>query len=138
MKKYILSLVMLLVFCTAEAQSYREKHFLNKIEESSEVYIQEILKADLQQVKDVEGKDFWVVKWNNSLDEAYDNLVYWLSFSLSTYEDKEKLIEDWRGCKSFMRAYVLFEFDGFCDEHFADFLSRKEYMEVTDYLFNNL
>lgn len=138
MKKYILSLVMLLVFCTAEAQSYREKHFLNKIEESSEVYIQEILKADLQQLKDVDGKNFWVVKRNNPLDEAYDNLVYWLSFSLSTYEDKGQLIKDWRGCKSFMKVYVLFEFDGFCDQKFADFLKREEYLEVTDYLFKNL
>lgn len=139
MKKYILSLVMLFIFsCTTGAQSYKEKHFLDKIEESSNLYIQEILKADLQQLKDVEGKNFWVVKRNNPLDEAYDNLVYWLSFSLSTYEDKEKLIEDWRGCKSFMRVYVLFEFDGFCDKHFADFLSREEYLNITDYLFNNL
>lgn len=139
--KYISLLVMLFVFYNTGAQSYREKHFLNKVEESSNLYIQEMLKADLQQVKDVEGKDFWIVKRNNALDEAYDELVYWLSFSLSTYnvkEDRENIIKDWRGCKSFMRVYVLFEFDGFCDKHFADFLSREKYLDITDYLFNNL
>lgn len=144
MKRYILSLVLLfLTSICGCANKKAEDHYLTQIEEWASAYNLELLKADLQQIKDVEGKPFYVVKKSYSLDYAYDNLTYWLSESLATYDlhnrkDKEQLLTDWRSCKQFMIAYALFDFDGFCDKHFADYLSREEYMEITDFLYDNL
>lgn len=136
MKKFIVVIMALLISLNVEA---KPKH-LQQIEDAAVLYIYEVTKVEWDTLVDTEGKPFLIYKKSESLDKAYDGLVDALNNSLCyLYRGEPKDINDWiYNCPIFMYTVRILGFDGICDQRFAEYLRRQEYLDLADYFYDHL
>lgn len=136
MKKFMVIIMALFISLSVEA---KPKH-LQQIEDMAVLYIYEITKVEWDTLVDTEGEPFLIYKRRESLDKAYDNLVYALDNSLCyLYKGEPEDINDWiNNCPIFMYTVKVLGFDGLCDQRFAEYLTKKEYFDLVTYFYARL